>query len=453
MVPEKKLRRARTMLILGEGDEPFFGSVALSLDLIESPGCATAATDGKCMIYNPDWIKDLTIEEVMALFEHEVYHVALKHGQLMLDLMEEPDFDMGLAQRACDIPIDNRLITKGRKLPVTPDGFVHKFEKEFEGMSAIRIYRKLQEQKKKQPPPPDEDGEGAGGEGDGTSSGNIKSKKKKIKSKKQSKDGDTSPDVQEEFEKETGGFGGIMPLKSEENPGEMATPEEVKQFEKDFDQKIANAGRILQKELESTIGDMPEFIQEIIEAHTEPQRTYKDLITDVLEEITRDDYCMGRPNRKYMDDVYLPSLYVKELNTIAVIVDTSGSITQGELETYASELSGILEEFEGFEIAVIFHNTYAYLTEFYSSEDLPIKFDKTQSGGTDYKDAYIKAAELEDEPVVIFHFTDLDVTNWAYPPNRPNAQVFWMNTTPRMPGGRLRYSTPPWGEVIDLEVK
>ena len=453
MTPLEKLHRARTMLILGDGDEPFFGSVAIGLDLVEKKRCYTAATDGEVLIYNPDWIQTMSIEETMALFEHEVYHVALKHARLMRDIIEEPDFDNSLFQQACDIPIDNRLIKKGRKLPKTPDGFEHVYNKEYEDMSAIRIYRMLVEKKQAGDSKPCDGNSQPCNDGQSSKIGDEDEQENDAQAENSKESKADSQDEQdsvgktpepEDLVKETGGFGGILPLLNENLTG-IADKEAVDKFEKDFELKIANASRILQKELESSIGDLPEFIQEVIEAHMEPQRTYRDFIADFLEEITRDDYCWAKPNIMY-EDVYVPTLSDRDIKNVAVIIDTSGSISIRELKVYASELSGIIMEFDDCEIDVIFHNTQAYLVEKYTESDLPIKFDKTQSGGTSYIDAYRKIEELEDEPAVIFHFTDLDC--YQYPETPPEAKVFFMNT--RHSANLKRQ--PPFGEVIKLEM-
>ena len=100
------LRRARTMLILGIGDEPFFGSIALGLELIADPKFKSAATNGIDLRYNPDWIETLDPEEAMGLFEHEVFHVGLKHARLMRDVIKEPDFNNDIWQWSCDRPIN-----------------------------------------------------------------------------------------------------------------------------------------------------------------------------------------------------------------------------------------------------------------------------------------------------------------------------------------------------------
>ena len=145
--PEAKLRRGRTMLILGDGDEPFFGSIAVNLNLVENKACPSAATDGVDLIYNPDWIMSMHALEVMTLFEHEVYHVALKHGRLMRDLMQENDFDLHLFQIACDHVVNGRLVRKNRRMPLGPNGEMYVYDPKYDGMSALRIYRELMEEK------------------------------------------------------------------------------------------------------------------------------------------------------------------------------------------------------------------------------------------------------------------------------------------------------------------
>lgn len=443
---EKKLRRARTMLILGDGDEPFFGSVAIGLDLIEDKRCRTAATDGKTIIYNADWIESLDIEETMALFEHEVFHVALKHGRLMRDVIKEPNFDMALWQQACDYPINELLQRKGRKLPLGPNGEPPVLDSKYDGWSAMRIYRQLLEDKEAML---DCDGDATDGSGqDNDQKGGDAQGQQQNGAP--SDDGDQEQkNKRDELIEETGNFGGIMPLL--DDVGEVASDEEVKKVERNFEMTVMNSARVLEKSLESQIGDIPGFVQEIIEAHTKPQRTYKDELIDIMEEITRDDYNWGKPNRKY-EDVYLPSLYDKKLAELVVIVDSSGSVTQKELEIYAGEISGILEEFEGIQVHVLFHHVSVYNIETYESSDLPVKFGNIRSGGTSYRDAYRKIETEGYDPKAVLHFTDLDVMKSDFPQEKPEYPVFWMNTTPRLVNGRLRHATPPWGQVIDLDI-
>lgn len=58
---------------------PFFGSITANLDYIEDSSIETAATDGKNIYYNPEFVKKLSRDEQTFLFAHEVCHVAFDH--------------------------------------------------------------------------------------------------------------------------------------------------------------------------------------------------------------------------------------------------------------------------------------------------------------------------------------------------------------------------------------
>lgn len=58
---------------------PFFGSVVANLDYAEMKECPTAATDGKTVYYNPDFIETLSEDEKIFVLAHEVCHVAFDH--------------------------------------------------------------------------------------------------------------------------------------------------------------------------------------------------------------------------------------------------------------------------------------------------------------------------------------------------------------------------------------
>lgn len=58
---------------------PFFGSVVTNVDYKESKDIIAAATDGKIIYYNPDFLNELNISEQIFIFAHEVCHIAFNH--------------------------------------------------------------------------------------------------------------------------------------------------------------------------------------------------------------------------------------------------------------------------------------------------------------------------------------------------------------------------------------
>lgn len=73
----KRISKAKTSLIL---EHPFIGTIAISMPTVISTDVPTAATNGKRVIYNPDFVKELSDDEVKFLVAHECLHPMLEHN-------------------------------------------------------------------------------------------------------------------------------------------------------------------------------------------------------------------------------------------------------------------------------------------------------------------------------------------------------------------------------------
>ncbi|GIW55380.1 MAG: hypothetical protein KatS3mg082_1784 [Nitrospiraceae bacterium] len=69
-----RLSKARTTLVLSQ---PFWGALALRLELREEPGCKTAYTNGRVMAFDPAYVAKLSDAQLVGLMAHEVAHCAL----------------------------------------------------------------------------------------------------------------------------------------------------------------------------------------------------------------------------------------------------------------------------------------------------------------------------------------------------------------------------------------
>ena len=59
--------------------EPFIAAVMTRIKREVTKDIPTAATDGKRIMYNPDFIEDLSSEETFGLTLHEALHIILQH--------------------------------------------------------------------------------------------------------------------------------------------------------------------------------------------------------------------------------------------------------------------------------------------------------------------------------------------------------------------------------------
>lgn len=72
----KKIFTARSRILYKNG---FFGNLLLSLKLAYTTDITTAATDGKYIYFNEEFMSSLTMEEIEFILMHEIMHVALNH--------------------------------------------------------------------------------------------------------------------------------------------------------------------------------------------------------------------------------------------------------------------------------------------------------------------------------------------------------------------------------------
>lgn len=110
---------------------PFFGYLALSLDLIETTGLPipTMATDGKHLFFDPEFVSNIPPNQLRGIIAHEVLHCAFQHL-----------WRMGTREKmrwnyATDFAI-NLIVTEGG-LELPPNLLL---DKKYKGMSAERIY-------------------------------------------------------------------------------------------------------------------------------------------------------------------------------------------------------------------------------------------------------------------------------------------------------------------------
>ncbi len=125
----EKMQNARTRLLL---KRPFFGSLALRLDLVEDNSQETAYTDGKVIGFNTDFVDQLTKQETSFLLYHEVLHIVLKHP------WRRGDRDHDLFNQAGDYVIN--LVVADDGLPM-PDGGL--FNRAYAGKSTEWVYSDL----------------------------------------------------------------------------------------------------------------------------------------------------------------------------------------------------------------------------------------------------------------------------------------------------------------------
>jgi len=187
-------------------------------------------------------------------------------------------------------------------------------------------------------------------------------------------------------------------------------------------------------------GKLPAGLDRMIQEILQPKLPWREILSRFITENAKNDYTWTQPNKRYLySGLYLPGLNVPTLGTIAVIIDTSGSISQKELDTFASELLSILTIYPGTEIKVIYVDTKVAATETVNLYDFQLH--AKGGGGTDFKPGFEYIEKEVIMPSCVIYFTD----GWCDSfPEAPDYPTLWVSTD------RTNFK-PTFGEVIFME--
>lgn len=343
--------------------QPFFATLLLSTPLIEDRTIPTACTDMRTIRYNPAFFEPMSVGKIMFVLAHEVLHIAFMHG------LRRGARDHRLFNIAADYAINWLLHEAGFEWP--GDGCL---DAQYAGMSAEVIYDKLKQNKDKSL----QQSLGAIGEDlmePGSGSGN---------------DGKPGPDGQQ--------------LSS----GSGMSQDEQAELERQIGQKVAQAAAMARMAGKMT-GNLARIINEILD----PAVPWQSLLRDYMTRVTLDNESWQRRNRRF-DDIYLPARHNLRMGEIVVIGDTSGSITEQELDQVAAEVRAISDQMNPERIRMLWADTKVKKEEVFEPGD-ELVFGPVGRGGTDMRVPLAYAEQYE--PQVTILITDGE-TPWpdAEPP-------------------------------------
>lgn len=434
-----RLIRIRSGLILSN---PFFGALALRLKLIEAKIVFdgeqlrrnTCATDGTRFLYNPEFIDTLTDAELRGVFCHEILHCALGHPWRI------GERDPGTFGKACDYAINPILVDQKFTLPGKDSSGL--LRKEFEGWDAEKIYHQILVEN---PPQPkggkgkdkggkgDQKGEGDGeGEGEGEGQGKGQGKGK---GKGQGQGGGQQP---QDGQGEGGGDGpqGEVPW------GAIVPPEQpLEAAEQEAEWKVATAQAATIAKMQGTL---PAQLERLVEEALRNKVDWKSALRRFMQQQARADYSWRLPNRRYQSQgFYMPSLLSETMPPVVIVVDTSGSIGQNELNVFAKEITSIMDECKPELIHVVYCDARVAHTQEFQPGD-PINLEARGGGGTDFRPPFIWVEKEDIQPACLIYLTD---TYGTFPDSPPDYPVIWAVT--------VKDKECPFGETLyigdDLE--
>lgn len=407
----KRFTEMRTAMLL---HTPFFAS--LMLDMMETkvgkfPGIDTAATNGKFIWFDEDFLATLDLPEAVFLCCHEISHAMWMHmerGRKWMDLgLDGKPFLPAVYNIAADYVI-NDMLSKSNVGRMPKGGLL---DRKYTGDMLVEdVYRDIM---KNAPPPPPKGGQGGGkGQGEGTdpppegSSGGVPSKE---------------------------GVGDKKPMDTH-----VYEPAHVAEAE----MKRAIATAVQQAK---AMGKMPSQLERWVEETLRPQVNWKERLRLLVTRMSsRDATTWSSPHRRRLvsQKLYLPSYTGFGAGEIVCVTDTSGSMGTKEFDASWAEFSDIIMNCRPERLWLMacdarVHNVHELPSyhDIYSSRP-----EMRGGGGTSFIPAFEKVEELQLSPVLMVYFTDL---YGSFPDEPPPYPVIWVATTDEV---------APFGETIKVEL-
>jgi predicted metal-dependent peptidase len=355
----ERLITARIGLLLKHA---FFGNLATRLQLINADDwLTTAATDGLKLYYNSRFIMMLKPKEVEFLVAHEVMHVVYDH------IGRRIDRDPEIWNIANDYTVNADL--KKHKVGEFITTVPCLYEKKYEDWTSEDIYEDLMKN---------------------VQYINIDDLLDQMLDDHLDGEGDDSEDGDGNEDRKGKG----RPKMSEAEREAMR--QEVKQA-------ILNAAQ------QAEAGSMPAGVERLIKQMTDPVMPWRELIQTNLTSAIKSDYTWMRPSRRsWHMDAIMPGMNPGEEIDVDIYIDMSGSISNKQGMQFLSEVAGMMDAFDGYNLRVTCFDTKCYNTQEFSSENMENieEYELHGGGGTDFDCIFDDLKEAGRVPNRLIVFTD-----------------------------------------------
>lgn len=354
-------KRLQAALLRIRGDHPFFGTLALFAELRVTQDVATAATDGKTLFFNPDFIEKLDGPRLCGLVSHELLHAALQH---VIRRREREPLAWNIA---ADIVV-NGMIRKDTDYPL-PEGAVE--DPKLVHLSVEEIYEQITRDGYKMP---------------------------KL----------ALQDVM------------LAPSASSGEAGSSSLEQgEAAKLQRHWRGALQQAGAVAMR-VGKGIGRNGLDALRDVQGACEARISWRELLWQFIV-ATPFDFA-GFDRRFIHQGLYLEDM-VGESVEVAICIDTSGSIGGPELDAFYGEIQGILDAYPHIRGRLFFADADLYGPyEFSSTAPMP---QARGGGGTDFIPFFnwIEQQEKSNSVALCIYFTDGYGSFPNVPPSTPSLWV------------------------------
>jgi predicted metal-dependent peptidase len=319
----------------------------------------TAATNGRDEFYCRGFVDSLTDPELRGLMLHENYHKLYKHLTTWQHLYKK---DADRANRACDYVINLKIQDEFGDWAKLPEGGC--VDEKYRGMDEARVFHALD----------DED------QGDGKGKGKGK------------------------------GEGAPLDHHDWDDAAELSDTEK-QELAQEIDKAIRQGSMLASK----GEGDTPHDLDQMLKPKIDWRAALREFVAATCN--GRDLSTYRRLRRRTVgQELYLPSTYSETVGELLLAVDTSGSMSDHELQRCLSEVKGICDVVKPERVRLLYWDGAVERDETYEQNELD-KLERstrpTGGGGTDVRCVvdYMRDKQITPQAVVVF--TDGYLPDWG----------------------------------------
>jgi len=356
---KEKVITARVGLLLRH---PWFGNMATRLRVQPCDGwCPTAATDGRNLFYNSQFFDKLTTKQIEFVIAHEILHCVFDH------ILRRDDRDPTLYNVACDYKVNNSLVRD--RIGDKPDIDIYQDFK-YDGWTSEEIYDELYEQADKI---------------DLDELGKM-----------------LDEHVDWEKEQENGGNGNDK-KDGNGNGRPRYSREELEKIRDEIKENMISAAQ------SAGAGNVPGDVERMVKDLTEPKMDWREILQQQIQSTIKNDFTFARPSRKgwHMGAV-LPGQNFDETIDICIALDMSGSIGDDQARVFLSEVKGIMDQYEDYNIKIWCFDTEVYNEDTFTADDGRdmLEYEIKGGGGTDFMANWTYMKDQDFVPKKFIMFTD-----------------------------------------------
>ena len=201
--------------------------------------------------------------------------------------------------------------------------------------------------------------------------------------------------------------------RGDSDSGSGEAPVDTSAEEQAWDEAMHQALSIARAE-----GKAPGGVAETVRNAHASTLDWRTLLRRYMTDAASRDYSWSVPNRRFIDSgLYLPSIRSEGIDSIAVIIDTSGSLPAQTLAGFWAELREIAAEIRPERVFVLQVDAALRDAAEYGPDDLPDEITLKGRGGTDFRPGFEWLDEQGIQPSVCLYFTDMECS--SYPEAEP----------------------------------